>query len=66
MNPRALCPRNLFREEYDAFQADMWNLGVALYAMLMVMLPFRGRLQSNYRTTSWLAATWCHGPAARP
>ncbi|XP_069924460.1 serine/threonine-protein kinase MARK2 [Oryctolagus cuniculus] len=30
-------------EAYDAFKADVWSLGVVLFAMLVATLPFRGK-----------------------
>lgn len=38
------CAPEVFRgEDYDAFKADVWSVGVTLFATLVTKLPFRGK-----------------------
>ena len=41
--PSYMSPEIVMRREYSAFEADIWALGVMLYAMLCGEMPFRGR-----------------------
>ncbi|XP_058518312.1 5'-AMP-activated protein kinase catalytic subunit alpha-1-like [Ochotona princeps] len=40
--PEYCAPEMFSGEDYDAFQADMWSLGVTLFGMLTATLPFTG------------------------
>jgi hypothetical protein len=39
-SPSYVCPEIIAEEEYDGFAADVWSLGVCLFAMLFGYLPF--------------------------
>ncbi|XP_062053598.1 MAP/microtubule affinity-regulating kinase 3-like [Lepus europaeus] len=41
--PEYCAPEVFHGEDYDAFKADVWSLGVVLFAMLEATLPFRGK-----------------------
>nr|XP_051685125.1 serine/threonine-protein kinase MARK2 isoform X7 [Oryctolagus cuniculus] len=41
--PEYCAPEVFLGEAYDAFKADVWSLGVVLFAMLAATLPFRGK-----------------------
>nr|XP_051676661.1 putative sperm motility kinase W [Oryctolagus cuniculus]XP_051676662.1 putative sperm motility kinase W [Oryctolagus cuniculus]XP_051676663.1 putative sperm motility kinase W [Oryctolagus cuniculus]XP_051676664.1 putative sperm motility kinase W [Oryctolagus cuniculus]XP_051676665.1 putative sperm motility kinase W [Oryctolagus cuniculus]XP_051676667.1 putative sperm motility kinase W [Oryctolagus cuniculus] len=41
--PEYCAPEVFLGEDYDTFKADVWSLGVVLFAMLEAMLPFRGK-----------------------
>uniref|UniRef100_A0A5F9CP62 non-specific serine/threonine protein kinase n=1 Tax=Oryctolagus cuniculus TaxID=9986 RepID=A0A5F9CP62_RABIT len=41
--PEYCAPEVFLEEDYDAFKADVWSLGVVLFAMLEATLPFPGK-----------------------
>ncbi|XP_062046194.1 MAP/microtubule affinity-regulating kinase 3-like [Lepus europaeus] len=41
--PEYCAPELFLGEAYDPFKADVWSLGVVLFAMLAAKLPFRGK-----------------------
>ncbi|XP_062069128.1 MAP/microtubule affinity-regulating kinase 3-like [Lepus europaeus] len=41
--PEYCAPELFLGEAYDPFKADLWSLGVVLFAMLAAKLPFRGK-----------------------
>nr|XP_051705823.1 serine/threonine-protein kinase MARK2 isoform X2 [Oryctolagus cuniculus] len=41
--PEYCAPEVFLREDYDAFKADVWSLGVVLFAMLEATVPFHGK-----------------------
>ncbi|XP_004585246.2 uncharacterized protein LOC101525509 [Ochotona princeps] len=51
-------PEVLSMQLYDPFQADMWSLGVTLFAMLTATLPFQGKnaveLQQRIQSGSYV------------
>lgn len=44
-------PEVFLGEHYDAFKADVWSLGVVLFAMLAATLPFRGKDSEELQDT---------------
>uniref|UniRef100_A0A5F9DJY4 non-specific serine/threonine protein kinase n=1 Tax=Oryctolagus cuniculus TaxID=9986 RepID=A0A5F9DJY4_RABIT len=41
--PKYCAPEVFLGEDYDAFKADVWSLGVVLFAMLEATVPFHGK-----------------------
>nr|XP_051704690.1 serine/threonine-protein kinase MARK2 isoform X3 [Oryctolagus cuniculus] len=41
--PEYRAPEVFLGEDYDAFKADVWSLGVVLFAMLAATVPFHGK-----------------------
>nr|XP_051691942.1 serine/threonine-protein kinase MARK2 isoform X3 [Oryctolagus cuniculus] len=41
--PKYCAPEVFLGEDYDAFKADVWSLGVVLFAMLVATVPFHGK-----------------------
>ncbi|XP_002709626.1 serine/threonine-protein kinase MARK2 [Oryctolagus cuniculus] len=49
--PEYCAPEVFLGEAYDAFKADVWSLGVVLFAMLAGTLPFRGKNTEELQDT---------------
>ncbi|XP_062053589.1 uncharacterized protein LOC133763913 [Lepus europaeus] len=49
--PEYCAPEVFLGEDYDPFKADVWSLGVVLFAMLAATLPFHGKDTDELRDT---------------
>jgi len=52
-SPHYACPEVIRGDKYDGTSADVWSLGVILFALLVSPNP---RYESNYNTLGWCIA----------
>ncbi|KAJ6235187.1 protein kinase [Anaeramoeba flamelloides] len=67
-SPSYSCPEILSRRKYDGFKADVWSLGVILYALIVGKLPFNAdnpmKLYKKIVTGSYLIPNFVDKEAA--
>ncbi|XP_069921294.1 serine/threonine-protein kinase MARK1 isoform X4 [Oryctolagus cuniculus] len=64
--PEYCAPEVFLGEDYDALKADVWSLGVVLFAMLAAALPFHGKDTDKLRDRvlcGWYALPRAVSPA---
>ncbi|KAI2799861.1 hypothetical protein RDWZM_004906 [Blomia tropicalis] len=56
--PAYMSPELLQRKQYDAYQADVWALGVTLYEMMTLQLPFDVETSEDEMAEAMIKQQW--------